>query len=357
MHDTKCERCAIDARMIEESGIGTYIRMMLRTGKYAVALGSKEKIRKYDEDIDVISFTEKIYGVREQVRYPYKELKKRGVTVLHAPHYNIPIFWSGKLIVTIHDLIHLKFPQYLPNKAAYVYAWGMMKYACLRANKIFTVSKFTKQDMIKTLHTKEDKIEITYNTIEECFKKKEDEEVKYLRSKYGISQNSRIILYVGNIKPHKNVKALIEAFSGLQKEEISLVLVGRSFNKTTEDRLLQNCSRNRERIILTGSVPKNELVDWYNLADVFVFPSLYEGFGIPPLEAMACGTPVVCSSATSMPEIVKDAAVMVNATDINSIREGIKDVLHMNSKEQNNLIEKGYRRAECFRGLRVNEKG
>lgn len=340
---------AIDARMIEESGIGTYIRMMLRTGKYSVALGSEKEIRKYDSRIEVIPFEEKIYSIGEQLRYPCKQLKKSGVTVLHSPHYNAPLFWSRKLIVTIHDLIHLKFPQYLPNRLAYVYAWVMMKFDCIRADKIFTVSKFTKQDLQSTLHAKGDKIAITYNTIERCFKKREEEAVRYLRNKYGISQNNRIVLYVGNIKPHKNVKRLVEAFQEIHKEDITLVLVGKSFRKTEKDRLLQNCCVDRKRVVMTGVVSKSELVDWYNLADVFVFPSLYEGFGIPPLEAMACGTPVVCSASSSLPEIVGDAAVMVKPRDVNSIQRGIQRVLDMNDADRNNLIEKGYKRVDVFR--------
>lgn len=339
---------AIDARMIEESGIGTYIRMMLRTGKYSVALGSERKIRKYDSRIEVIPFEEKIYSIGEQLRYPYKRLKKSGVTVLHAPHYNAPLFWSRKLIVTIHDLIHLKFPQYLPNRLAYVYAWAMMKFDCVRADKIFTVSKFTKQDLQSTLHAKGDKIAIIYNTIEGCFKKREEVAVSYLRSKHGIPQNNKIVLYVGNIKPHKNVKNLVEAFQGIQKEDVSLILVGKSFHKTEEDRLLFKCCGDRKRIIMTGAVSKRELIDWYNLADVFVFPSLYEGFGIPPLEAMACGTPVVCSSSSSLPEIVEDAAVMVEPRDVDSIQRGIQSVLDMSDVDRNDLIEKGYKRVDAF---------
>lgn len=349
MKDTKSERYAIDARMIEESGIGSYIRMMLRTGKYAVALGSKEKIRKYDEDIDVISFTEKIYGVREQVRYPYKELKKRGVTVLHAPHYNIPIFWSGKLIVTIHDLIHLKFPQYLPNKAAYVYAWGMMKYACLRANKIFTVSKFTKQDMIKTLHAKEDKIEITYNTVEECFENRSKSETEYLMKKYGVPKENKVVLYVGNLKPHKNFNALTKAFSLIKMQNLSLVLVGKDFSRGKDNRMKKGMEE-IGRVIVTGTVSKEELVDWYNLADVFVFPSLYEGFGVPPLEAMACGTPTVCANSASIPEIVENASVMVDPGDVISIQRGIEKVLNMSLEEREGMIVRGHGRVEFFRG-------
>lgn len=348
---TKGEIYAIDARMIEESGIGTYIRMMLRTGKYSVALGSETKIRKYEKEIRIIPFEEKIYSIREQLKYPYRQLKRNGVTVLHAPHYNAPLLWNRKLIVTIHDLIHLKFPQYLPNKFAYAYAWGMMKFDCVRANKIFTVSRFTKQDLIDTLHAKEDKIRITYNMVEKCFQSKERSEVNYLLGQYGISKDNRIILYVGNLKPHKNLTALMEAFSKTKTENLSLVLVGKRFSGRERQDLPVNTNTGKGiSVVTTGTVSKEELIDWYNLADVFVFPSLYEGFGVPPLEAMACGTPVVCSKASSIPEIVGDAAIMVDPASAASIQQGIEKVLNMSAEEKMELIEKGHRRAERFRG-------
>lgn len=348
MKDTKGEIYAIDARMIEESGIGTYIRMMLRTGKYSVAVGSESKIRKYDKEIKIISFEEKIYSIKEQFKYPYKQLRRNGVTVLHAPHYNAPLFWNGKLTVTIHDLIHLKFPQYLPNKAAFVYAWFMMKYVCVRAGRIYTVSDFTKQDLIHILHAKEDKIRITYNTVEECFQCRNRSEVDYLLSRYGIPKENKIILYVGNLKPHKNLVALIEAFSLIRMKDLNLVLVGRCFNRNKGNDLFSGTKKIR-RVVMTGAVSKEELVDWYNLADVFTFPSLYEGFGVPPLEAMACGTPTVCSRAASMPEIVGNAAVMVDPADVNSIQQGLEKTLNMTSEEKTDLIEKGYKRVELFR--------
>lgn len=339
---------AIDARMIEESGIGTYIRMMIRTGNYTVCLGNEEKIRRYDDKVEVIPFEEKIYSIREQIKYPYAQLRKKGITVLHAPHYNVPLFWNRKLFVTIHDLIHLRFPQYLPNKFAYIYAWGMMKFACVRAMKIFTVSDYTKMDLINTLHAKKEKIEITYNTIEECFKKKEKSEIMYLRKKYGISDDSRIILYVGNIKPHKNIKALIEAFSLFHEADVNLILVGKSFKKQGENKWNTD-GIDAEKIIMTGAVSKDELIDWYNLADVFVFPSLYEGFGIPPLEAMACGTPVVCSSSSSLPEVVGEAAVMIDPNDSVEIYQGIKAVLDASVEQRDRLISNGYKQVSLFR--------
>lgn len=348
MKSVKRNVYAIDARMIEASGIGTYIRMMLRTGRYSVALGNTERIRKYDQKIEVIPFEEKIYGIKEQVKYPYGKLKKKGVTVLHSPHYNIPLLWNRKLIVTIHDLIHIKFPQYLPNKFAYIYAWTMLKFACIRAEKVLTVSEFTKQDLIRTLYVRESKIEIIYNEIESCFKKKEISEVEYLKNKYDIPKDNKIVLYVGNIKPHKNVEALINAFFLFEMNHVSLALVGKDFNSSVKEKLLKN-KKTEGKVIMTGAVSKDELVDWYNLSDVFVFPSLYEGFGIPPIEAMACGTPVICSSSSSLPEVVGDASILVNPTDIDAIHKEIQRILAMTSDEKSVLIEKGYKRAELFR--------
>lgn len=335
---------AIDARMIESSGIGTYIRMLMGKGIYDVALGDENVIRRYDKNIVVIPFNEKIYGLREQLKFPYGKLKEKKVTLFHSPHYNTPLFWRGKLVVTIHDLIHLKFPKYLPNKMAFFYAWVMLKVSCIKACRILTVSEYSKQDLIHSLGIRPDKVSVTYNAVDSCFHKKEETELIYLKDKYAVKDKSKIILYVGNLKPHKNLKTLLCAFAKLENKKSILALVGKAFG---DDNLKEEIKRLGiiNRVILTGAVSQGELIDWYNFADIFVFPSLYEGFGIPPLEAMACGTPVASSNAASLPEVVGDAAVLFEPQNIDSIQKAIEQILN---GENHTLIEKGYVRSRLF---------
>ena len=246
---------------------------------------------------------------------------------MHFPHYNVPISYQGDYVVTIHDLIYLVFPKFIDSKIKYYYSKILMYQAIRRACHIFTDSKNSQNDIIRFFGTPIDKISITYNGVGEEFRIKEKSEIVYLYQKYGISKESKIILYVGNLKPHKNTETLLKAISYLDRHDTVLLLVGKSFNNVhleVQEKKLGITSS----VVHTGLVGKEELIDLYNLADVFVFPSLYEGFGLPPLEAMACGTPVIASDNSSIPEVLGDAALLVNGTDERKIADSINMLLH-----------------------------
>ncbi len=340
-------KIAIDARMIQMSGIGTYIKALMGHGIYDVALGDGNDILKYDANVKVINYSDKIYGAGEQLHFPSRELRKSGADLLHVPHYNVPVFYRGKLAVTVHDLTHLVLPQFLPNKAAYLYAKFLIGYAVRKAEVVFTVSENSKRDILRFYNIPEDKIAVVYNAVDSRFVHRDMADVSYLIDKYHIPRDKKVIMYVGNLKPHKNLPRLLEAYSKMNgREDTCLVLVGKAFD--SEDLTPQIKALGIEdRVIKTGIIVDNELVDFYNLADLFVFPSLYEGFGIPPLEAMACGTPVVCSNNSSLPEVVGDAAYMFDPYDEKQIRDAMEKVLGDDSLSQS-LVERGYRRVELF---------
>lgn len=340
-------KIAIDARMIQMSGIGTYIKTLMGHGIYDVALGDKDDILKYDESVKVISYSDKIYGAGEQLHFPFKELKKSGAKLLHVPHYNVPVFYTGKLAVTVHDLTHLVLPQFLPNKLAYLYAKFLIGYAVHKAEIVFTVSENSKKDILRFYKVREDKIAVVYNAVDARFIHRGKNDVEYLADKYHLPKNKKVIMYVGNLKPHKNLPRLLEAYSKMDgRENTCLVLVGKAFD--SEDLTPQIKSLGIEdSVIRTGIIVDDELVDFYNLADLFVFPSLYEGFGIPPLEAMACGTPVVCSNNSSLPEVVGDAAYMFDPYDEKQIREAMEKVLS-DEVLSRTLVKRGYKRAALF---------
>ncbi len=325
-------KIAVDARMISMSGIGTYIQNLMKYGCYDIALGNKEDISKFSNKVQTIKFDSPIYGIKEQLKFPYKKLKKMKPDLLHVPHYNVPIFYKGKMIVTIHDLTHLIYPEFLPNKFAYYYAKFMIWIALKKACKIITVSENTKKDILERFKVNPDKIEVIYNAVGKEFIKKDKKNITYLYKKFDIPKDKKILMYVGNLKPHKNLERLLEAYSKIvEKDKTCLVLVGKAFSNYNILKEKEKSLSIDKNVIHTGIVNQKELVDLYNLADLFVFPSLYEGFGIPVIEALACETPVICSNTSSIPEVGGKYVTYIDPMNINQITEKINEVLAKNS--------------------------
>lgn len=348
-------KIAIDARMIQMSGIGTYIKTLMGQGIYQVALGDGKEIAEYDKDVEIIDYSDRIYSISEQLHFPFKALRRDKTDILHVPHYNVPLLYHGRLAVTIHDLIHLVLPEFLPNRMAYIYAKVVIGFAVRKADVIFTVSENSKKDLMRFFKVNEDKIVVTYNAVDKKFVHKDKKTVEYLVEKYGIPAGKKVIMYVGNLKPHKNLSRLLKAYAGMEgREDTCLVLVGKAFDSEDLTPEIEALGLGKE-VIRTGIVVNEELVDFYNLADLFAFPSLYEGFGIPPLEAMACGTPVVCSNNSSLPEVVGDAAYTFDPYDENAICEAMTRVLK-DGELSAELVAKGYERVKLFEDSTIVEK-
>lgn len=330
-------KVAIDARMVNMSGIGTYIQHLLDSDMYDIILGKEEELEKYNIK-NFISFDSKIYGLKEQLKFPYRKLKKLKPDILHIPHYNIPIFYKGKMVVTIHDLTHLIHTEFLPNKFAFFYAKFMIWLALKKSEKVITVSENTKKDILERYKIDPDKIEVIYNAAGEEFKKKEKVDIEYLYEKYSIPKNKKVIMYVGNLKPHKNLERLLQAFAKMDNKNVVLILVGKAFKRYSELESMEEKLEISSKVIHTGMVEQKELVDLYNLADLFVFPSLYEGFGIPVLEALACDTPVVCSNTSSLPEVGGNVVDYFDPLNI----EDIKDKIEKNLVQKNKIDYKSH---------------
>ena len=344
----------IDARMIEMSGIGTYIQHLMGRGIYDYAVGDETQIRKYDKDVQVIHFDAPIYGLKEQLFYPNHAIENAGISLMHFPHYSVPVTYRGDYVVTVHDLTHIVFPEFLGRKIKYYYAKLLMGNAVHRARHIFTVSQNSRVDIQSYFGVEAEKITVTYNAVDSDFRNKSREDTDYVFDKFGISRDKKIILYVGNLKPHKNLDALLKAIKMMNDPDIVLLLVGKAFKSTD---LLE---KEREMglsdfVIHTGVVDKEELVDLYNIGDVFAFPSLYEGFGLPPLEAMACGTPVVAANNSSIPEVLGEAALLVDCTNVAELAKGIRTVLEDDAVAKE-LIKRGFARANSYSWLSTVEK-
>ncbi len=342
------DKCvAIDARMIESSGIGTYIRMLLQGNVYDYAIGNPDLIHKYHQTIPVIAFDAKIYGLKEQFSFPVNELKKAGVTLVHFPHYNVPMFFSLPYVVTIHDLIHIVFPEFMKNRLAAQYARILMKHAANHAQRILTDSNFTRQDLVHYLNVRQEKIHVIPLATDSSFGVRKHIDETEIRRKLSIPEKKKILLYVGNIRPHKNIPLLLSAYSkSSYKDETVVVLAGRS----TIDETIQTLEASlaiQNNVVHTGLISEQDLIDLYNIAYGFVFPSLYEGYGLPPLEAMACGTPVICSNSSSLPEVVGDAALLFDPHNESQLVSCI-DRLIADQTLRAELIQKGYGQASRF---------
>jgi len=330
-------RIAIDARKLRDYGIGTYVRNLLRhlsrldsTTEYVVLCRGEdcEVLGSLGENFRAVSEAAPAYSISEQFRVPL-HLRGEGIDLFHAPHYVLPALVGCKSVVTIHDCIHLRFPQYLPNKLGYAYARSALWIATHRSNRILTVSEASKRDILKYFRVPPGKIDVIYNAIDERFNEPPtDEEIARVRERYQL--NDPFVLYAGNIKPHKNLERLIEAFHMLRKgplEHVKLLIIGDEISKYATLRRAVHKYKLHKHVRFFGFVPDKTLAALYRLASVFVFPSLYEGFGLPPLEAMASGTPVVTSNVSSLPEVVGDAALLIDPYQPEAIADAMRRVL------------------------------
>ena len=351
-------RFAIDARKLRDFGIGTYIRNIL------VELSRLDRENEYvvlcrPDDVDagdvlgrnfrMVPEAAPTYSLAEQYRIPMA-LAREAVQMVHEPHYILPPLIRCRSVVTIHDCIHLMFPQYLPGRLAHVYAKGSMWSAARKADRILTVSEASKRDILRFFDVPAEKVSVIYNAIDERFLAAADpERMDLVRQRYQLDHP--FVLYVGNIKPHKNIERLIDAFGRARTrgcpDDVKLVIIGDEISKYPALRQSVHKHKLDKHVRFLGFQPMETLAAFYRLARAFVFPSLYEGFGLPPLEAMACGTPVVTSNVSSLPEVAGGAALLVDPYDSEAIAAGICQALNDDSLREE-LIRRGHERARSF---------
>ncbi len=352
-------RIAIDARKLRDYGIGTYVRNLLRhlsrvdqATDYVVLCNDtdRETIDELGDNFRAVSERSPGYSVREQITVP-RDLRRERADLFHTPHYVLPPLTPCKAVVTIHDCIHLRFPQYLRNRFAYAYARSFLWAATHQSHRVITVSEASKRDILEYFNVPASKIDVIYNGIDERFGDPPiAEDVERVRERYQL--DGPFILYAGNIKPHKNLGRLIEAFHILRStdpafETVKLVIIGDEIAKYAALRHAVHRYKLHKHVRFFGFVPARTLAILYRLADLFVFPSLYEGFGLPPLEAMASGTPVVTSNVSSLPEVVGDAAVLIDPLRPDEIADAMRRVLS-DSQLRCDLRDRGFKRARHF---------
>jgi glycosyltransferase involved in cell wall biosynthesis len=352
-------RIAIDARKLRDYGIGTYVRNLLRhlaridqATEYVVLCRETDchYVGELGPNFRAVAESAPGYSVREQITVPLR-LRRERADLFHAPHYVLPPLTPCKTVVTIHDCIHLRFPQYLPNRLGYAYARGFLWTATHQSSRILTVSEASKRDILDYVSVPPGKIDVIYNGIDERFSTPPAaDDIARVRERYQLDHP--FILYAGNIKPHKNLERTIEAFhllrrSGGQFEQVKLVIIGDEIAKYAALRHAVHRHKLHKHVRFFGFVPDRTLAILYRLAAVFVFPSLYEGFGLPPLEAMASGTPVITSNVSSLPEVVGDAALLVDPLQPEAIADAMRLVL-TDSALRDDLSARGLARASHF---------
>jgi len=247
-----------------------------------------------------------------------------------------PLFYKKK-VVTIHDLGFLRYPQWCSKKFYYFYKFLIPRIA-KNSLKIITDSKFSKKEILDIIGLNDSAIEVVYSGIA----------ARFLNLNEGKSKNSNdnYILAVSSLAPNKNFPRVIKAFSKLYLENMKLVITG-VVNKNSAGGRLLNLINNQKNVILTGYVNDDELINLYRQAKLFVYPSLYEGFGLPPLEAMACGCPCVVSKVASLPEVCGDAALYCDPYSIDDIADKISQLL-VDEKLKAKLIKRGLERAKKY---------
>lgn len=297
-----------------------------------------------------------VYSFAEQTRW-YFFLQKQQVDLMHFPHFNVPVLYRRPFVATIHDLTLHEFPhksytpQWSVKKILDILAYRFLMWNTVRhARHLIAVSQSTKNDLLKHYAINPENISVVHEGVPEEFQRAAPEKISEIVKKYGISKP--YLLYAGVMRSHKNILNLMAAFDLMQQEpqDLQLVLVGKIDEAYPE--INSRARHSGGAIVTTDFVPDEDLIALMSGASVFVFPSLAEGFGLPPLEAMRCGVPVACSTTTSLPEVCGEAAVYFDPKNPSDIAENVLKILK-NDDFRKNLIQKGHENEKKFSWSRM----
>ena len=278
-------------------------------------------------------------------------IKKEKIDLFFSPYYKAPFLSSCNSVITLLDLLFLKIPFYRkPTRFLYnCYIKNITTSIANRADAVITCSNHSKKDLVEILKLPQRKIRVIPLGLEERFCPVNVESVEKIKEKYNLK--GKYILYVGNLRPHKNVQGLLEAYANLPprlKQEHQLAIVGkRSYHYSVLLKLAERLKIG-SKLLFTDFFEDTNLPALYSGASLFIFPSFYEGFGLPPLEAMACGVPVIASNVSSLPEVVGDAGILIDPKDIYGLTGAMEELL-TDAELKTKMRERGLRRAKLFR--------
>jgi glycosyltransferase involved in cell wall biosynthesis len=348
-------RVVLDARMAHWTGVGRYITGLCGAlaridpnNEYFVLVNPGDDDswvpREGKFHAVVARRTIRPYSLKEQV-FLRGELLRLDPDLVHLPQFNVPWLGFHPLVVTIHDLIYLLFPEDSPSRLAFFGVNRMIRAAVRRADRILAVSANTREDLVRVLGVARDRIRVSHLGPPRA--PASSGEAGAIRAQYGLPAD--YFLFTGNHAPHKNLRTLLEALARLAAEgrDLGLAITGPRDRHTPAVAEAVRALGLEARVRFTGTVPDSDLFALYAGARALAFPSLYEGFGIPPLEAFASGIPVVASNAASIPEVVGDAALLADPRDPGAWRAALVRVLDDPSLRAG-LVEKGRKRLAGF---------
>lgn len=335
-------KIGIDVRKLHDFGIGTHICNVIldavgrdKSNSYFLFCAAPD-LQNENGHVKWIPESSSKYSVMEHLSLA-RQTRKIGLDLFHSPHYTLPMRLQCPSIVTIHDLIHFKFREYFPAwkvKAAEI----VIRNAVERARIVITVSETSKQDILEFLPRAKDKIEVLYNRLQNAWFEPAPE---IDLSAMGIP--TEYLLYVGNFKKHKGLHTLIDAYNAIRQLP-PLLLVGNAWEIDSDlnDKILA-----QPKIRLLGYADRGLLHKLYSRAVLFVMPSLYEGFGYPPLEAMAAGAAVLSSDAPALREVLAEGVEFFQRGNADSLKAKL-EMLIQSSARRRELIAAGYKRAQFF---------
>jgi glycosyltransferase involved in cell wall biosynthesis len=357
-------KIGVDIRHITDFGVGTYIRNILRGlvcldrhNQYFL-IGDPERAREIGDlpsNFQVVALKPHETALGEALEFR-RVIRREHCDLVHVPHLlPVPQYFSCPYVVTVHDLLDYMYRASNGSSLRRTLHFYFTKRVLGNAVRIFAVSNFTKNDIQRLFGIAPHKIEVVYNAIDDRFRQghASDADREFIAERYQV--NYPFILYAGRISPHKNIVRIIEAFSALKAElekedkftDLKLIIIGDDLSSHPDLRRTVIKSGVQNDVRFLGFVPIDVLRIFYDTAKIFVFPSLYEGFGLPPLEAMAHGTPVVTSNTSSLPEVVGGAAVLVNPENVFEIMRALNRVL-LDQPLRERLKQRGYEQAARY---------
>jgi glycosyltransferase involved in cell wall biosynthesis len=343
----------IDARKIQDFGIGTYVRNLVRSlaaidaeNRYVLLAkpGDLEGLRDLPANFQVALETSPVYSVREIFALSW-QLYRRKLDLYHSTHYVLPAWVGSKVVVTIHDIIHLLYPEFLPSNLAFLYAQRMIRRSLHRGDRIIAVSRNTRNDLMQHFDVDGRKIEVVYNGVEDVF-----------RQRLAHEDLQRWLRDLGNpAKPHKNLDTVVQAYARARRMaqfDAPLICVGSRQGSEFKIRQRAEYLGIGDKVRLLGHVAHEALPAVYQGAALFLYPTLYEGFGLPVIEAMASGVAVITSNTSALRELAQTDdqtyAMMVDPLDLDGMAKAIANLMGAPERRAA-FAERGVERAEHFR--------